>query len=166
MHVPHYHKKRSWQIFLLGVFAGSIIAYLVFSLMYSKMYEQILTQNVQLRTQVTELEHQNEALLQDQEDREEQKTGHTVQKIEIEFSNHNELRLDRLIIHELEDLLKNEINYIIGKDIESLTENDDLLITVIENKTFTIDDLSYQFEVKKLFISEQVKVTLHIKLAD
>src|SRR5690625_2758114 len=166
MHIPPYHKKRSWQIFLIGVFVGSIIAYLMFSYMYGEMYEDLLSKNIQLRMQVTELEHQNEALLQDKEDLEEEKSNDTIQAIDIDFSNSKELRIDKLITNELEDLIKNEINDIIGKDIKSLSENDDLLVTVIENKTFTIDDLSYKFEVKKLFISEKVKITLHVKLAE
>ena len=141
------------------------MAYGIFAYMYGKMYEDLLSENIQLRTQITELERQNEALLQDKEDLEE-KSSTIVQEVNIEFSNSKELRLDRLIIHELEDLIKNEIDYIIGKEVKSLSENDELLITVIENKIFTIDDLSYQFEVKKLFISEKVTFFLHIKLAD
>jgi|SRR5690625_5072901 len=165
MHIPPYHKKRSWQILLVGILIGSIVAYIVFAFMYGKMYENLLTKNVQMKSKLTELERQNEALLQDKEDLEEKK-HHTIQTLQIDFSNSEELQLDRLIIHELEDLIKQEIGYIIGKDIQSLSDHDDLLITVIENKVVTIDDFSYQFEVQKLFISEKLKVLLKIKLAD
>src|SRR5699024_10646709 len=137
-----------------------------FSYMYGKMHEDLLSNNIQLRTQVSELEHQNEALLQDKEDLEDEKADYTIQSIDIEFTNSQELRIDRLITHELEDLIKNEVSDIICKDIKSLSDNDYLLVTILENKTFTIDDLSYQFEVKKLFISEKVKITLHVKLTD
>ena len=164
MHIPPYHKKRSWQIFLVGTLIGSIIAYTMFAYMYGKMYENLLSENIQIKTKLGELERQNEALLQDKEDMEE-KSANTIQSIGIDFSNSEELKLDRLIIHELEDLIKNEINFIIGKDVKSLSENDDLLITLLENKTFTIDDFSYQFEVNKMFVSEQVKITLHVKLS-
>jgi len=164
MHIPPYHKKRSWQILLVGTLIGSIIAYTVFAYMHGKMYEDLLSENLQLRSNNTELKRQTEALLQDKEDLEEKST--TVQEVVIEFSNSEELRLDRLIIHELEDLIKSEIDYLIGKEVKNLSENDDLLITVIENKIITIDDLSYQFEVKKLFISEQVTFTLEVKLAN
>ncbi|MEI3614350.1 sporulation membrane protein YtrI [Pseudogracilibacillus sp. SO30301A] len=165
MHFPPYHKKRSWQIFLVGTLIGAIVAYTMFAYMYGKMYESLLSENMQIKTKIGELERQNEALLQDKEDMEE-KSANTIQSIGIDFSNSEELKLDRLIIHELEDLIKNEINFIIGKDVKSLSENDDLLITLLENKTFTIDDFSYQFEVNKMFVSEQVKITLHVKLSE
>ncbi|MBO1003390.1 sporulation membrane protein YtrI [Pseudogracilibacillus auburnensis] len=164
MHVPPYHKKRSWQILIIGILIGSVIAYLVLAYMYGKMYENVLSDRIQLQSKITELERQNEALLHDKEELEEQKTI-SIHSIDIEFMNKEDMRFDRLITHQLEDLIKQEINDIIGKDVKSVAENDDLLVTVIENKTFTIDDLSYQFEVKKLYISEQVKLSLHVKLA-
>lgn len=164
MHVPPYHKKRSWQILIIGILIGSVIAYLVLAYMYGKMYENVLSDRIQLQSKITELERQNEALLHDKEELEEQKTI-SIHSIDIEFMNKEDMRFDRLITHQLEDLIKQEINDIIGKDVKSVAENDDLLVTVIENKTFTIDDLSYQFEVKKLYISEKVKLSLHVKLA-
>lgn len=164
MHIPPYHKKRSWQILMVGAFIGSIIAYVVLVFMYGKMYEAVLTERIQLQTKIAELERQNEALLQDKEELEEQTTV-IIQSIQIQFMNGQELRFDRLITHQLEDLIKQEINFIIGKDVKSISASDELLVTVIENKTFTIDDLSYQFEVKKLYLSEQVKISLHVKIA-
>lgn len=163
MHIPPYHKKKSWQLFMIGAVFGSIIAYIIFSYMYGKMYENILLENIQLRTKIGELKKQTEALLLDKEELEEQTTP-TIQTITIDFLNQTDLRLDRLITLQLEDLIKQEINNIIGNNVKSVAENDDLLVTVIENKTFTIDDLSYQFEVRKLFLSENVKLSLYGKL--
>ncbi len=165
MHFSPYHKKRSWQLIIVGTLLGSILAYVTFTFMHGKMYESLLTENVQLKTKIGELEQQNKALLQDKEDLEE-KSPSSIQSVQIFFNNSEQLKLDRLIIHELEELIKNEINFIIGKEIHSFSENDDLLIRVIENKTFTIDDLSYQFEVNRLFLSEKVKINLVVKLAD
>ncbi|MEI3606042.1 hypothetical protein SPD48_10090 [Pseudogracilibacillus sp. SE30717A] len=165
MHFSPYHKKRSWQLIIIGTLIGSFLAYITFTFMHGKMYENLLSENLQLKTKVGELEQQNNALLQDKEDLEEKSTN-TVQSVQIIFSNKEQLKLDRLIIHELEELIKNEINFIIGKEVQSLSENDDLLISLLENKIFTIDDLSYQFDVHKLFLSEKVKITLLVTLAD
>lgn len=164
MHIPPYHKKRTWQIFLVGTLIGSIIGYTLLAYMYGEMYENLLSENLRMKTKIGELKRQNEALLQTKEDLEE-KSENAIHSIDIFFSNSEELKLDRLIIHELEDLIKKEIDFLIGKDVGSLAENDDLLITLLENKVFTIDDLSYRFEVNKLFIFEQVKITLHVKLS-
>lgn len=164
MHVSPYHKKRTIQIFLLGILAGAVIAYIVLIFMYGKMYENLMTENIKLSSEIQDLERRNEALLQDKESLEER--NFIIQSIEIEFSNAEELRMDRLIIHQLENLIKNEIDQIIGKEIDSVADNDELLITVIENKTFTIDDLSYEFEVVKMSITERLRITLEASLTD
>lgn len=164
MHVSPYHKKRTVQIFLLGMLAGAVIAYIVLIFMYGKMYESLMAENIKLSSEIQDLKRRNEALLQDKESLEER--NFIIQSIEIEFSNAEELRMDRLIIHQLENLIKNEIDQIIGKEIDSVADNDELLITVIENKTFTIDDLSYEFEVVKMSITERLRITLEASLTD
>jgi hypothetical protein len=126
------------------------------------MYEQALSDKIQLQTDLSELKQQNKALLQDKESLEEA-TEPTILNISITFTNSDELRLDRLITHQLEDLLKSELSTLIGKDVDSIIESDTLLTTLIENKTLTIDDLSYQFEVRKLFISKHLRIFLHVK---
>src|SRR5699024_3912322 len=103
MHVPPYHKKRSFQVFLLGMFVVSIIAYIILAFMYGKMYENILTYNMKLQSTVEELERRNEALLADKQSLE--KRNLTVQSVEINFSNTEDLRMDRLILPQLEDLI-------------------------------------------------------------
>lgn len=165
MHIPPYHKKRSYQLFLLGAVFGTIIAYLVLLFMYGKMYERAIYDQLELQTALTELEAQHEALLEEQEEREE-KSSAVITSLQIEFVNAEELKFDRLITLQIEDLVKRELADIIGKSIQSVSDSDDLLVTIIENKTFTIDDLSFEFEVKKISISERVKLSLEGKLAD
>jgi len=165
MHVPPFYKKRSYQIFFVGMFIGAIIAYIMLLFMHSKMYEELLFEHTELQAKVSELENQNEALLEDKEEMEEKSTT-IVTSIHIEFTNDEELKFDRLITLQLEDAIKNELADVIGKSVQSVSESDDLLVTVIENKSFTIDDQSYQFEVKKVSISEQVKLSLEGKLAE
>src|SRR5699024_4882860 len=114
MHIPPYHKKRSWQIFFVGVFVGAVLAYTVFVFMYVKMYENILSEHLQSQTKASELKRQNQALLEDKEDLEEQ-SNPKILAIKIQFTNSDELQLHRLITHQLEDYLKNELQSIIGK---------------------------------------------------
>lgn len=164
MHIPPYHKKRAWQLLMVGGCIGAVIAYLVFAYMYGKMYENVLSERIQLQTKIVELERQNEALLQDKEELKEQTTN-TIHSVRIQFLNEKELRFDRLITLQLEDLMKQDVGHIIGKEVKSVADNDELLVAILENNTYTIDELSYQFEVRKLFISEQVKISLYAKIA-
>lgn len=165
MHIPPYHKKRSWQIFFVGTFIGVIIGYMIIMYMFGKMYEDIISREYQLQTELEELENQNEALLEDKEDLQEQVTP-TILIIDITFLNSEDLHVDRLTTHELEDLLRKELQSVIGKTVDSVTENEVLLIRHIENKTFTVDNLSYTFEVKRLSISSKLKLSIDIQLAD
>lgn len=165
MHIPPFYKKRSYQILLVGIFIGTLIAYLLLVYMHGKMYEKLLFERIQLQTQLAEIESQNEALLEDKEEMEEKSTA-IVKSIHIEFLNGKELKFDRLITLQLEDLIKRELTDVIGKSVQSVSESDDLLVTVIENKSFTIEDQSFQFEVKKISISEQIKLSLEGRFAD
>lgn len=167
MHIPPYYKKRTWQHFLIGVLFGSIISYFVFILMHGTMYEQLVEDKLELQSELSELQSQNEALLQDNKDLDEKsKSAHTVDSINLHFINAKELKLDRLIIHQFEVMIKEEINHIIGQEIQTVSESDELLISTIENKAFSIDDFTYYFEVTKLSISQQVKITLKAKISN
>lgn len=161
MHIVPYHRKKTWQRFILGMLLGGTIAYVLFSYMHGKMYEKVLSENIQLKSTIRQLEAQNEALLKDKESL--KKDAYHVRSIAIIFENKEELKLDRLITHELEDYIKKEINYIIGKSVSSLAENSDLLVSIIESSSVTIDDISFEFKVVKLFITEDVEITLHVK---
>ncbi len=159
MHFPHYHRKRSWQIFILGILTGTIIAYSMIIFMYGKMYENVLIDRSELQMEANELSVQNEALLQDKEMLQKQ-TTFTVQKIEVAFMNQKQASLDRLQIHQLEKLIKQEMEYVIGKEVSDISNHEQLLISVIENRTYAVEDEAYQIEIKRLTISETIKLTI------
>ncbi|MFD1038112.1 sporulation membrane protein YtrI [Virgibacillus byunsanensis] len=167
MHIPPYHKKPSWQRFLIGIVIGGIIAYCIVIFMYGAMYERLLEQNLDLQSQVTELKNQNEALLEDKEDLDEKaKEPLVINTVEVKITNEEQLRLDRLIIHQLEEMVKQEISHVIGQDINVIDKSDQLLISTIENKGFTVDDFTYYFDVSKLTISQTVKLTVEAKVSN
>ncbi len=166
MHIPPHYKRPSWQRFLLGVVTGAFFAYLLLIFMYGTMYEQIVHENSTLRASNKELTKYNEALIEDQEEAEErQKAPYTIERIQIDIENEKELRLDRLAIHQLEELLIEEIDIVIGKSVSSVAENNVLLIAAIENKTFKVDDFTYTFTVKKFILYATVLITLEAKIA-
>ncbi|QKY69670.1 sporulation membrane protein YtrI [Lentibacillus sp. CBA3610] len=166
MHIPPYHKKPSFQRFLVGMFIGAVIAYFVFVYMHGSMYGQLLEENRDLKSEVTELNNQNEALLEDNEDLDEQsKEPIKVEAIEITIINEEDLP-DRLIIHDLEELMKEEIEHIIGQDLSIISESDGLLTATLENKVFTVDDFEFQFTVEKLYLTPTVKISVEANMAD
>src|SRR5699024_11882729 len=56
---------------ITGIWIGAIIGYIILIFMYGRMYEQTLTDQVRMQTEISELERQNKALLEDKEDLEE-----------------------------------------------------------------------------------------------
>ncbi|GEN31509.1 hypothetical protein HNQ35_000908 [Cerasibacillus quisquiliarum] len=155
MHIPPYFKDKAWQYIFVGMIIGGIVAYLIFIYMYSEMYEQLVEKNIALESEIQDVKKQNQALLEINEDLEKPSI---VETIKINITNPKELKLDSLLVHQLVELIKEEIDSLIGKPIQQLSDSDDLLIATIENKRFKLNDIQYRFEVVKLIISKQVKV--------
>lgn len=167
MHIPPYHKKPSWQRFLVGAAIGAILSYIVIMYMYGSQYEKLIANNYELQAQVTKVKAQNEALLKDKEDLSEKSNQSlTVQDIEVEITNGADLKLDRLITFQLEEMIKAAIYSIIGEKIEVVAASDNLLESTIENKGFTVDDFTYYFDITKLAFTQTVKITVKAKLSD
>ena len=161
MHIPPVYKRPSWQRFLIGVVVGVVVAYVIMLFMYGTIYEQIVQENSELRASNKELTNFNDALPEDKEEAEEQEAKpYTIEQIDIMIENEKELRLDRLATHQLEELITDEIDLIIGKSVQSTAENNELLIAAIENKTFKIDGFSYSFEVSRFILYSTAKITL------
>ncbi|WP_284139826.1 MULTISPECIES: sporulation membrane protein YtrI [unclassified Virgibacillus] len=168
MHIPPYYKRPGWQRFFVGVFLGGLFSYLIVMYMYGEMYEKLLENNVALQSEVKEIKKQHEALLKDKQDlNEENKKAITVEKIELEFKNAKQLRLENtLTLYQLEELIKEEIDQIIGQDIQIVSKNDELITSAIENKNYSVDDFSYSFKVVKLTIAPIVKIKLDASISN
>ncbi len=165
MYIPPHLKRKSWRRFFVGIFFGTVISYCIFTFMYGAMYEKLLDKNLQLQARVTELSSHNEALLADYKNLDEQTNKKIkIESIEVQISNEKQLLLDRLIVHQLQEGIKKEINHIIGQDIEIVAQSDQLLASTIENKIFTVDDFSYRFEVRKLIVSKKIRIIVKGKM--
>jgi len=166
MHIPPYHKKMSWQRFFIGLFFGALISYGIVIYMYGQMYEELLEKNLALQSELSDVKKQNESLLKTNEDLDEQsKEPITVESIDMVIENKEELKLDTFTVHKLEDLIKQEIDHLVGQDVYIVSESDELLIAAVENNVYEVDDFSYEFEVSKLTISNHIKITVDAKLS-
>lgn len=160
MHIPPYHKKVTWQRFFVGTMVGAVIAYCILIYMYGTMYEALLIENHELNNKVSQLRSQNESLLEDNDELNERSAKQvSIESISLLIENAETLRMDRLIVGKLEELVQEELKHIIGKDLTIIAESDRLLISTIENKTFTVEDFSYTLSIRKLIISNNIKIT-------
>jgi hypothetical protein len=165
MHIPPYHRKSTWQRFFVGAFFGSIISYFILIYMYGTMYEERLAENMELASELRELKIQNEALLKDKEDLDEKsREPLSVSSIAITINEGEQLKIDRLIEIQLEEMIIEEVNHLVGQEITVIDKIDQLLMSSIENKGFTIEDITYYFEINKLTIAPELKISVTPKL--
>lgn len=163
MHLVPYYKNKNWQRFLAGLFVGALLSYFVFIYMYGQLLEKRIEENLQLRIEKQELQLAYQTLEQKMSDlNQKYQEKLTVHSIEIKITNAETFKLDRFSLHELQELLRSEVNVILGKEVTTLTEHYPLLIRTIENKPYNVDDFSYQAKVKHLFINEHSEI--HIEL--
>lgn len=130
--------------------------------MYGTMYEEVLKENIELSNEVTGLEHTNQTLLKDKEDLSEQsRQPLTISKITVEIEDPDSMKIDLLMQDQLRALIRDEINHVIGQEVELISRSDELLISTIENKAFTLDGMSYQFTVSQIIaLGSELKIAV------
>lgn len=166
MRIPSEREMKKWQPFITGLIIGAIIAYTLFIFMNGQLYEQLLTESYELQAELSELEKQYELLEQDKEDLDERASkAITIEKINVEITNEKELRLDRLMSHQMVEQIKTDIEHLLGQDITVVEQSAQLLITTIENKPLTIDEVTYHFSVEQLVISAHLKLNIKAEIA-
>ena len=168
MHIPPYYKKPAWQHFFSGSVVGAICGYLIFLLIFGELQQEWIEENLNLRTDLQELNQSYETLLENHEALDkESKESMTLQEVEIQFTNLKELKLenDRIMVQLLKESIQEETSYLLGKPISEVNAAVDLLISSIENKTLKVDDFKYEATVKKLIIANQLKLSIELKNA-
>lgn len=165
MHFPPFYKKQNLQYFIIGFILGGFLGYGVFLYMYGELTERWIEENLNLHSQINDLEKKLEVESENKEElskKNQQKL--TVQEIEIELLNADQLRLDRLSVRLLTDAIKDEASDVLGKEIQSVSNNRSLLKRSIENKTYKIDSFAYGVKIEHLTISQTVYLSLKITI--
>src|SRR5690625_4548580 len=111
---------------------------------------------------IATLTKQYDALIE-QKEKLEQTMPYTIGSTEVRFTNEKQFQQDALIQHQLTNMIKKELETFIGKPVQSVAENDTLLIKLIENNVYTIDDLTFELQVKKLFMYEKLTLCIQLK---
>ncbi|MET3682635.1 gas vesicle protein [Alkalibacillus flavidus] len=165
MHIPPYYKKPTWQTFFIGVLTGVVVGYIFFLYVYGEHTERWIEDNLTIRQELQQIKQENKLLKDDQHDLSQQTEQRlTIQETDIEWTNAEQLDLDRFTTHELEEQLQAQLESIIGQNIESLSEQRTLLIQTIENKVFNIRDVKYQLTVRHMTIAPTLIMSLEIDL--
>ncbi|WP_102026793.1 sporulation membrane protein YtrI [Salirhabdus sp. Marseille-P4669] len=167
MHIPPYYKRRGTQYFFVGMLVGAILAYLFFLYINGKLTERWIEQTVELRSEIVQLEDRINGLTKDKENlSKENKEMLTVQEINIEISNKEQLKLDSIEAVELTARIQKELSPLIGNSIESLSENRSLIYSTLENKSFQMNNFSYQPSITELIIATKMEIKIKLSMTN
>jgi L-lactate permease len=167
MRIPPYYLRPSWQRFFSGMVIGGAISWVIFVYIFGVWQDK---HYYKIRKQAKEIQElKGDITIWQQEYKEINKRNIeqlTVQKINIKITNWEKYKLDQLSVLETEDSVKNDINMMLAKDIETVFKNKELLKKIIENKTFKINDKRYKLQVKEMVIYTTFTIQVEISFGD
>lgn len=164
IYIPPAYRKKEWMRLFSGIIIGTILGYLFFLFIHGQLQEKYAEEHIELTTEMNQLEAKYEGLLKENREGQEYKPLRVLD-INIQYTNAKKLEVDLLTQHQLTNLIKEQLTSITGKDLRIIAEQDELIISTIENKNYVIDDFSYGIKVTKLIVSEIVRLELKIELS-
>jgi hypothetical protein len=166
MRIPPYYRQAGWQRFLAGMAIGGFISWIIFIYIFGSWQE---IQSKEIQQQKDEIEDLKKALKIWQEDfnklNEKNQEQLTVQNIKVKITNFEKYKLDMLSVTEIEEEIKEDIDMVMAKDLETVYKNRDLIKKVIENKVFEVNDKRYKLQVKEMIVYTTLQIQLQIHLA-
>ena len=166
MRVPPIYSRKGWQRFLAGLSVGIIFGWLFFLMLFGIMYEKQITTIKEQKIEIYDLKTQNQTLLDDKKSYDNNDIEKTllVKNIQVSFEKDKDLPLNSLTQHELKKEIQNELNDLLNKDLGAVSRTRSFIIKSLENKTLTVDNIKYGFQVKEFVLWTTVEVVLTIEL--
>ncbi|WP_312471144.1 sporulation membrane protein YtrI [Neobacillus sp.] len=164
MRIPPFYRKPAFQRFFGGMAVGGAISWCIFLYIYGVWQER----NTELlrKQQQDIVDLNNEKKIWQDEYKEMNKRNLeqlTVQKINIKIVNWEKYKLDSLSVLETEDSVRDDINMMLAKDLETVYKSKDLLKKIIENKPVKINEKRYKLKVKEMVIYTNLTMQLEIQ---
>ncbi|MFF2450493.1 sporulation membrane protein YtrI [Neobacillus sp. NPDC058068] len=163
MRIPPLYRRPAWQRFFAGMAIGGAISWCIFLYIYGVWQEE---NTESLRKQQQEIvDLNNEKKIWQEEYKEMNKRNIeqlTVQKINIKILNAEKYKLDSLSVLETENSVRDDIDMMLAKDLETVYKSKDLLKKIIENKPIKINDKRYKLKVNELVI--YTNLTIHLEI--
>ncbi|UAL46515.1 hypothetical protein LG311_16350 [Sutcliffiella horikoshii] len=162
MRVPPYNRDPGWQRFFSGVVLGAIVGWLIFMLMYGVTLEKNIGDLIKYKEEVKSYKNRIHILTEDNDKLKEEKDQLKIEDFKISIINHEKYMLNSFSRSSIIARITEDLNDQVSKDVASIKDNRQLLIKVIENKSYTLDDKRYYFEVDFLYIDTTIEMDLLI----
>ncbi len=128
MRVPPYHQKPGWQRFFAGVAIGALISWFVFLFQFGVLQEDQIQLITKQESKIKNLEDDKDILIDDiKKLNSENKKNLKIQDFNVEFANRKKVELSSLDLHHMKTAVIEDLNTLIGQDIQTLSKNKDLL---------------------------------------
>ncbi len=161
--IPPYFMRTGVRRFFAGLMIGTLLGWSFFIFQYGQVHEELLLKLSEKEALVQELEKKiNELRSEQVKINEENKKKLTVQQIEVYFTTSRKLRLNQLTLFELRKEALQELQFIEGKDIETVANMKDIVIAALENKIFHIGEQYYQLKVKEVYLFTTLQLYVDI----
>jgi hypothetical protein len=163
MRIPPYFQRKGFQRFFAGLSIGFILGWVFFLTQFGMFQERYIDMILSQKEQIRNLKNSQKLIIADYEkNNEEIAKKLKVQDIKVRVANSYELKAPQLDILKVQQRVMEEAHHLIGQDIETVAKSELLLRKTIENKTFLIDDHSYQVRVTNLFLYTKLEIHIHI----
>lgn len=167
MRVPPYHQKPGWQRFFAGVVIGALISWFVFLFQFGVLQDKQIQKISEQELEIADLKKSKEILIEDAKKlNEENKSKLKIQDFEIVFANRKKVELSSLDLHHMKTAVLEDLNSLIGQDIQSLSKNKELLFRTIENRLYEMDDKTYKLKIHTVFVDTTLEISLNIELVN
>ncbi|NRD76099.1 sporulation protein [Bacillus sp. BRMEA1] len=164
MRIPPYYRRPSWQRFFSGMAIGGAISWCIFVYINGVWQER--------NTKLIRMQQQDISDLKDSIKiwQEEYKAANkrnlekiTVQNINVKISNWEKYKLDEFSVFQTEESVKDDIQMMLAKDLETVAKSKDLLKKIIENKPVKINEKRYKLKVKEMVIYTTLTIQVDIQ---
>lgn len=165
MRIPSWHLWRRWRRFFTGMAVGGAISWCIF-VFISGVWQEKYSILIQEQKEDIE-EYKSEKLIWQEEFKALNKKNlekMTIQDIRVKIINVEKYKLDTFSVFQVEESIKEDLNIIVAKDLETVYKSRDLLKRVIENKVVPINGKRYRLEVKEVYIYTTLNIQLEIHL--
>ncbi|WP_083270757.1 sporulation membrane protein YtrI [Bacillus marinisedimentorum] len=164
MRVPDYSQDPGWQRFFAGAAAGAIVSWVIFLFLFGEIQEKNTQTIITQQSSIRELEHRinlyNEEKIKLNNENEKKLK---VQELSIQFSNSEKLKLELLTVHQLREEVEEQLQDVIGRDIETAARTKGLIYRAVESKVYNIDDQEYSLKIIHSSLYTTFELTLSIK---
>lgn len=144
---------------LLGCILGSIIVLY----MYGQLSEQMISENHELKSQISNLKHKIKVLEQDKDKLSNRTKKLVIKNIEIEITNNSEIK-DFLKV-EIKNRLQEDLKFLITLPLESVAETAEAIQRLINGRMYNIQEQKYTLELESIIIYSTLKVKVIVKKA-